>query len=219
MATLKNKRKLAVMNKENQEDHPRNIQARNTNSPRSQEENITQVSEEIEGSVTKKLSQEFSKIESRILGTLSWLDEFLQNPQSRARSGLIPETSQKLSNENKGTNEDSSQIDPHSEVGVSLGHSPQEISPEETSYTARGVQEEIPYPSYMLTSFSDEIPYCSHGTSSRKQKKARSTSQPHFRSGNTPTSIEADQILLSLRNLASNRNSANFINYINRIYK
>ena len=194
MATLRNKRKLAVMNKENQEDYTRNIQTRNTNSPRSQEEYITQVSEEIEGRVTKKLSQKFSQTESRILGTLSWLDEILQNPQSRARSGPVPETSRKLSSENKGTNE----IDPHSEVGVSLGHSPQEISLEETSYTVTGVQEEILYPSYMVTSVSEEIPYCSHGTSSGKQKMARSTSQPLFRSGNTPTSIVADQILLTL---------------------
>ena len=48
--------------------------------PRINEENITQVSEEIEGSVTKKLSQEFSSTEARILGALFKLDEFLLNP-------------------------------------------------------------------------------------------------------------------------------------------
>ena len=60
MATLKNKRKLAVVNKESCEDNPRSNMAQNSNVPRSQEDYITQVSEEIEGKVTKRLSQEFS---------------------------------------------------------------------------------------------------------------------------------------------------------------
>ena len=47
---------------------------------------ISQVSEEIEGRVTKKLSKEFNKTESRILGALSKLEEFLLNPQVRACS-------------------------------------------------------------------------------------------------------------------------------------
>ena len=41
------------------------------------QEYISQVSEETEGRVTKKLSTELSRTESRILGTLSKLDEFL----------------------------------------------------------------------------------------------------------------------------------------------
>ena len=57
------------------------------------EEYITQVSEEIEGRVTKILSQEFSRTESRILGSLSKLDEFLLNPQIRSFSGTVPGTS------------------------------------------------------------------------------------------------------------------------------
>ena len=59
--------------------------------------------------------------------------------------------------------------------------------------------------------------YCSLGTSSGKQKNNRSTSQPQFRSENTPATIEADQILLALQQLANNNNSANFHNNINRI--
>ena len=51
------------------------------------EEYIVQVSEEIEGSVTKKLSQDFSRMESRILGTLSKLDEFFWT----RKYGLAPE--------------------------------------------------------------------------------------------------------------------------------
>ena len=44
------------------------------------QEYISQVSEETEGRVTEKLSKEFSRTESRILGALSNLDEFLWNP-------------------------------------------------------------------------------------------------------------------------------------------
>ena len=51
------------------------------------------------------------------------------------------------------------------------------------------------------------------------QKKNRSTSQPQFRSENTPARIEADQFLLALQQLANNNNSANFHNNINRISK
>ena len=64
MATLRNKRKLAALNKENSEEHPRSNQGQNSSVPRSQEDYITQVFEEIEGRVTKKLSQEFSWTET-----------------------------------------------------------------------------------------------------------------------------------------------------------
>ena len=71
----------------------------------------------------------------------------------------------------------------------------------------------------MVMRVQEEIPYCSPGTSSEKQKKARSTSQPQFRSENTRGTIEADQILLALQPLAANSNSANFNNNINKISK
>ena len=70
-----------------------------------------------------------------------------------------------------------------------------------------------------MTATQEEIRYCSPTTSSGKQKKARSTSQPQFRSENTPATIEADQILLALQQLATNSNSANFNNNISRISK
>ena len=71
----------------------------------------------------------------------------------------------------------------------------------------------------MVTSVQEEISFCSPGTSSGKQKKARSTSQPQFRNQNTPATIEVDKILLALQYLASNSNSAIFNNNINRISK
>ena len=70
-----------------------------------------------------------------------------------------------------------------------------------------------------MTEIHEEVTYCSPSTSSGKQKKNRSTSQPQFRSENTPATIEADQILLALQQLANNNNSANFHNNINRVSK
>ena len=70
-----------------------------------------------------------------------------------------------------------------------------------------------------MTAAQEKIPYCSPTTSSGKQKKARSTSQPLFRSENTPATIEADQISLALQQLATNSNSANFNNNISQISK
>ena len=93
MATLRNKRNLAAVTKETREELPRNGPSRNTSVPRINEECITQVSEEIEGRVTKKQSQELSRTESRILCALSKLDKFLESTDTdalRNRSGNIP---------------------------------------------------------------------------------------------------------------------------------
>ena len=120
MATLRSNRKLAAVTRETQEEHPRNGKSRNTSVPRINEEHITQISEEIQGRVTKKLSQEFSRTESRILGALSKLDEFLLNPQIRTHSGTIPGTFRNTNVENQEPNEDRSQDDPYPEVGPSV---------------------------------------------------------------------------------------------------
>ena len=82
-----------------------------------------------------------------------------------------------------------------------------------------GVQRESLCQHEMVTGVHEEVIYCSPSTSSGKQKKNRSTSQPQFRSENTPATIEADQILLALQQLANNNNSANFHNNINRTSK
>ena len=71
----------------------------------------------------------------------------------------------------------------------------------------------------MTRETQEEIPYCSTSTSSGKEKKARSTSQPQFRSENAPATLEADQILLALQQLATNSNPANLNNNISRISK
>ena len=118
MATLRNKRKLAALSKENYEEHPSNM-AQNSNVPRSQEDYITQVSEKIAGRVTETLSQWFSRTDSRILGALSRLGDFLLNPLNQGHSGTAPKTSRNTLRRSQGTNEDDSQSNPHPETGVS----------------------------------------------------------------------------------------------------
>ena len=130
MATFRNKRKLAALNEENCEDHPRSNVAQNSNVPRSQEDYITQISEEIEGRLIKKMSQEFSRTESRISGALSKLDEFLLNPQITTHSGTVPGIFRNTNEENQGTYEDDSQSDPHPEAGIFSGQTTQNSGPE-----------------------------------------------------------------------------------------
>ena len=264
MATLRNKRKLAAVTRETQEENPRNGQSRNTSVPRINEEYITQVSEEIEGRITKKLSQEFNRIESRISDALSKLNEFLSNQQIQTHSKTVPGTFRNTNVENQGTNEDGSQSDPHPEAGIFCGQTTQNSGPKDcrdmvtgatreirqcrdmvTGATreirqcrdmvtgATGVQGEVRYRLDMVrgaseemrngldmvTAVQEDIPYCSSGISSGKQKTARSTSQPQFRSENTPATIEADQILLALQQLPTNSNSSNVNNNSNRISK
>ena len=103
MAT-RNKKKLAASNKENCEEHPRSNLAQNSNVPRSQEDYIAQVSEEIEGRVTRKLSQEISRTENHILGALARIDDFLMDPLTQGHSG----TYWNVFSISQGTNEDNS---------------------------------------------------------------------------------------------------------------
>ena len=94
MATLRNKRKLAAVSRETPES-TRNSRGQNRLDADLTQDYLSQVSQEIEGRVTKKLSKEFSRTESRILGALSKLDEFLLNPQVRTCSVAVPGTSRK----------------------------------------------------------------------------------------------------------------------------
>ena len=229
MATLRNKRKLAAVSRETPES-TRSGRAPNVLDPELTQEYISQVSEEIEGRVTKKLSKEFSKTESRILGALSKLDEFLLNPQVRTCSVVASGASGSNNFDNQGTNEDRPSDDPGPEVEFASPISGAETNPHMVTGVT-GATGEIRHNPHMVTRVTrefrphttmktqEEIPYCSTSTSSGKQKKARSTSQPQFRSENTPATLEADQILLALQQLATNNNSANFNNNISRISK
>ena len=228
MATLRNKRKLAAVSRETPES-TRSGRTQNILDPELTQDYISQVFEEIEGRVTKKLSKEFSRTESRILGALSKLDEFLLNPQVRTCSVAVPGTSRSSSLENQGTNEDRPSDDPGPEVEFSFPHFGAETDPHmvtgvtgetrQDHHMVTGFTREIRQHRHMTMETQEEIPYCSTSTTSGKQKKARSTSQPQFRSDNTPATLEADQILLALQQLATNSNSANFNNNISRIPK
>ena len=233
MATLRNKRKLAAVSRELPEGS-RSSRGRNVLDPELTQDYISQVSEEIEGRVTKKLSKEFNKTESRILGALSKLDEFLPNPQVRTCSVTARGTSRNVNSGNREIHGHHTSNDLYPEGGNFHHQSGQPNSPEadmvtETyphmvtenySHMVTGATEEIRHNSHTMTrATQEEIPYCSPTTSSGKQKKARSTSQPQFRSEITPATIEADQILLALQQLATNSNSANFKHNISRISK
>ena len=115
MAILRNKRKLAAVSKETPEG-TRNSRAQNTLDLELTQGYISQVSQEIEGRVTKKLSKEFSRTESRILGALSKLDEFFLNPQVRTCSVAALGTSRNNNSENLETTVDRSSDDPCPEV-------------------------------------------------------------------------------------------------------
>ena len=152
---------------------------------------------------------------------MSKLGEFPLNPQVWTCSVAVPGTSRNNNSEIRETTGDRSSDDLYPEVGYFSHHSGQLNSPEtenNTHMVTGATEESCQYP-HMLTATQEEVPYCSPTTSSGKQKKARSTSQPQFRSENTPATIEADQILLAVQQLATNSNSANFKNNISRISK
>ena len=100
-------RKLAEVSKGTPEGS-RSSRRQNVLDPELTQDYISQVSEEIEGRVTRKLSKEFSKTESRILGALSKLDEFLLNPQVRICSVAVQGTSRNANSENWETHGDRS---------------------------------------------------------------------------------------------------------------
>ena len=122
MATLRNKRKYAAVLREAPEN-TRSSQSQNTLDPGMTQEYICQFSEEIEGRVTKKLSKECSRTESRILGALSKLDEFLLNPQVRIGSVAVPGISRNNGSENREPTGDRSLSNPSPEVVFSTYHS------------------------------------------------------------------------------------------------
>ena len=160
MATLRNKKKLAAVSRETPEGS-RSSRAQNVLDPESTQDYISQVSEEIEGRVTKKLSKEFSKIESRILGALSKLDELLLNPQVRTCSVAVPGTSRNNNSENRETTGDRSSDDPYPEVGHFSHHSGHLNSPETENnpHMVTGVTEETRQYPHMMTETQEEIPY------------------------------------------------------------
>ena len=141
METLRNKRKIAAFSGDSQES-ARNGEPQNTFVPGMTEECNTQVSEEIEGRVTIKLSQEFSRTESRILGALSKLDGFLLNPQIWTCSVTVPRTSRNNDSESREPSGDRSLNDPYPEVEFSIrqANTSNDSDKEETYHNMRGLR-------------------------------------------------------------------------------
>ena len=81
--------------------------------------------------MTKKLSQEFSRTENRILAALSRLDEFLLNPLIQGHSGSTPETSRNALGTSQVTNENNLQSDPNPEARVSQNRTIQNSGPDD----------------------------------------------------------------------------------------
>ena len=135
MATLRNKQKLAAASRETQEN-TRYGQSQNTSTRGMTVEYMTQVSEEIERRVTKKLSQEFSRTESPIVGALSKLDEFLLIPQVRTCSVAVPGTSRNNDSEKREPTGNRSLNDPYPEVEFFACRTSNltDSDPEETSH-------------------------------------------------------------------------------------
>ena len=101
-----------ALNKKNHEEHPWSNLAQNSDVPRSHGDYITQVSEEMESRVKKKLSGELSRTKSRIFG-------LSLNPLVHGQSGLAPEISPNTLRTEHRKNENDCQGDPHPEAIVS----------------------------------------------------------------------------------------------------
>ena len=142
-ATLRKKGKLAAVSRETPEGS-RSSKGQTSLDPELTQDYISQVSEEIEGRVTKELSKDFSKTESRILGALWKLDEFLLNPQVRTCSVAVQGTSRNATSENRETHGDRSSDDPYPEVGYFPHHSGQLNTPE-TKTNSHMVTENYPH--------------------------------------------------------------------------
>ena len=125
----------------------------------------------------------------------------------QTHSGTVPGLSRCTQLEYQQTSGGRSQKDPFSEVHFSFCWSRNWIvsEPQESSHIVIGVQEAI----YC----------CSPGTSSGKQKKVPSTSQPQLRSKNTLATFGADHILLVSQHFASISNSVEFNINISRFSK
>ena len=166
MATLSSKRKLASVSRERPEI-TRNTQSRNTIDPEIAQEYISQVSEEIEGKVTKKLSKEFIRTESRILGASSKLDEFLSNPQVRTCSVAPPGAHRNDDSESREPTGDRSLNDPCPEARFSSHLSGNLNGPEleECPHMVTGSPDELLNRPHMVTGIQEDVSYCSPGNS------------------------------------------------------
>ena len=103
MAAMRNKRNLAAVSRETPEKTRNNqSQIHKTHIIKGWlKSKSLSFPNKLKGGSLKKLSHEISRTESRILGALSELDEFLLNPQVRTCSVAVPGTSKNIKSENR----------------------------------------------------------------------------------------------------------------------
>ena len=101
------------------QEYPGNNRSQKSAAPGITEDYMEQTFEDLEGRVTMKLFQEFSRTESGFLAALSKLDDFLKNPQIRTLSGTTAGTFRNADIENQKPSRDRSQNDPHPVVEFS----------------------------------------------------------------------------------------------------
>ena len=120
----------------------------------------------------------------------------------RTCSVAVPGTSRNNNSENREITGDRPSDDLYPEVGYSSHYFGQLNSPEAESYPhmVTRVQEEICNRLHVVTETREEIPYCSLGTSSGKQKRARSTNSLQFRSENTLRQLKQTRICWPFNN-------------------
>ena len=110
--------------------------------------------------MTKKLSQQVSGTESRILGALSRLDDFLQSPLIQGHCGTTPERSRITLGSNQGTNEEESRCKLHTEATISQSQNKRNTDPDDVSDMVTGIPKEITYCSPGTSSGTEEKPFC-----------------------------------------------------------
>ena len=134
MTLLWNRKMLAAIRRDNQDEKFRRNQSRNAIFPEILEEYRTQAQENIKGRVTKMFSQEFSRTENRILSNLYLTDELVLNPFSAVHSRYVLKTFQIFNGENQEMVENSSQNDNRPEVHIWVNHSSHFSKPQIKSY-------------------------------------------------------------------------------------
>ena len=91
MATLRNKTELAAVIRDSLEEHSWKNLCRDSSVSNVNEEFITQDFDKIEGEFIKKISLEFKRTDSQMLGALYKPSEFFLNPQIKVYSGTVTE--------------------------------------------------------------------------------------------------------------------------------
>ena len=122
--------------------------------------NTSHIFDEIEGKVNEKLSEEFSRTESRFWGAPSKLDEILVNPHIRTCSVAVPGTTTNGDSRNREPKGDRSPNDPSLEARISSHNSDNlnNTAVEEYPHMVTGGPEEICNRPHIVTAIQEDNP-------------------------------------------------------------